>query len=103
MTQRLSAETQDDGSATVDVCVEFFGVPRLRAGVATCAVQARTAGDAMRAVSVELPTLSRDVLANGWVAPAFLLSLNGERFVTDRNIKLCPGDRLILLAADAGG
>jgi hypothetical protein len=41
--------------------------------------------------------------ADGRLSPHYLLSINGEQFVTDLQQKLRPGDRLLLLSADAGG
>jgi hypothetical protein len=37
------------------------------------------------------------------VAPHYLLSVNGATFVEDLARPLQPGDRLLLLSADAGG
>jgi molybdopterin synthase sulfur carrier subunit len=92
-----------NGSEQVAVLVELFGVPRLRAGRPTCTVTAGSIGDAMAALETQCPQLSGTVLANGWPLPAYRLSLNGNSFVTDRAVRLHPGDSLILLAADAGG
>jgi hypothetical protein len=43
------------------------------------------------------------VVADGRLAPVYLLSLNGERFLTDLDERLPAGARLLLLSADAGG
>jgi hypothetical protein len=37
------------------------------------------------------------------LAPHYALSLNGQRFLRDLDYLLVPGDRLLLLSADAGG
>ena len=85
------------------VTVEFYGVPRARAGRKELTVSAATAGDAIAAVVVACPNLAGLRRPDGRLAPEYLLSLDGERFVTDLAQPLRPGDRLVLLSADAGG
>ena len=85
------------------VTVEFFGVPRLRAGRKELTVSAVTAGEALAAVMDACPTLTGLREPDGRLAPQYLLSLDGERFLTDLAEPLRPGDRLLLLSADAGG
>jgi hypothetical protein len=85
------------------VIVEFFGVPRVRAGRAEMPVAAATAGEALAAVAAECPALAGIRQADGRLAPQYLLSLDGERFVTDLAQPLRGGNRLLLLSADAGG
>jgi hypothetical protein len=85
------------------VTVEFYGVPRLRAGRGELAVTAATVGDALAAVAAACPGLAGVRQPDGRLPPHYLLSLDGERFVTDLAQPLRPGDRLLLLSADAGG
>lgn len=85
------------------VTIEFYGVPRQRAGVPETAVPADTPAAALAAAAVAHPGLGRVVSADGRLAPEYLLSLNGERFVTDLGEPLPAGARLLLLSADAGG
>ena len=77
--------------------VEFYGIARLRAGKASTAVDARTVRDALCEVARSVPTLG-DVAGK-----LFLVSVNGERFVTDYDEPLRTGCRLLVLSADAGG
>ena len=85
------------------VTVEFYGVPRRRAGRAELAVDASTAADALAQATKVCPGLG-DVLTPGSrLAPQYLLSVNGERFVADLSEPLPAGARLLLLSADAGG
>jgi molybdopterin converting factor small subunit len=86
-----------------EVIVEFFGVLRARAGVPEMAVAAATVGEALAAVAAACPALAGVRRADGSLAPQYLLSLDGQRFVTDLAQPLRPGDRLLLLSADAGG
>jgi molybdopterin converting factor small subunit len=83
--------------------VEFYGIPRQRAGRAELAVRAGDVAAALAEVERTCPGLSGLVQPNGRVAPHYLLSVNGERFVTDVRQPLRAGDRLLLLSADAGG
>jgi molybdopterin converting factor small subunit len=84
------------------VTVEFFGIPRLRAGRAEVAVPGRTVGEALAAVERACPGLA-GIVDEGRLAPHYLLSLNGESFSPALTQPLHPGDRLLLLSADAGG
>ncbi|MFO0848137.1 MAG: hypothetical protein U0871_06220 [Gemmataceae bacterium] len=85
------------------VTVEFYGVPRRRAGVPEAAVVADTPAAALAAVADALPGLGRVLVADGRLMPEYLLSVNGERFVADLTQPLPAGSRLLLLSADAGG
>jgi len=89
------------GSGTVTV--EFFGVPRQRAGRAELIVPAGTIAETLTAVGQSCPGLVDLVQAGGRLAPHYALSLNGQRFLRDLDHPLLPGDRLLLLSADAGG
>jgi hypothetical protein len=85
------------------VIVEFFGVPRLRAGQATLAVAPGTAAAVLAAVERACPALAGLLRPDGRLAPHYLLSLDGREFVTDLSLVLSPGTRVLLLSADAGG
>ncbi|MBX9626947.1 MAG: hypothetical protein K2X82_24310 [Gemmataceae bacterium] len=80
------------------VRVEFYGLARLRAGVAGAAVEAATVADALAAAC---PGLA--VVRAGRVAPEYLLSVGGGRFTTNPDDALAAGDTLLVLGADAGG
>jgi hypothetical protein len=86
-----------------DVTIEFYGLPRHRAGRAELGVTAATVADALAAVVAACPGLREICTADGRLAPHYLLSLDGERFLTEPHEPLPPGSRLLLLSADAGG
>ncbi len=90
-------------AGTGRVTVEFYGVPRLRAGRAELAVAAGTVAEVLAAVEQSCPGLVGLVGPGGRVDPHYLLSLDGRRFVTDWQESLEAGERLLLLSADAGG
>ncbi len=85
------------------ITIELFGVPRLRAGVGRVDLDAADVASALAALGRACPGLDGTVILGGAVHPAYKLSLNGDRFVTDPATPLAPGDALLLLAADVGG
>jgi len=85
------------------VTVEFFGIPRQRAGRAELSVPPGTVWETLAAVEHSCPALAGVCRPDGRVSPHYLLSVNGERFLTDLQYRLQPGDHLLLLSADSGG
>lgn len=90
-----------DAAATVTV--EFFGIPRQRAGRAELVVPAGTVAALLAAVEQTCPGLAGLRRTDGRLSPHYLLSINGNRFVTDTQEAVQPGDHVLLLSADAGG
>jgi hypothetical protein len=86
-----------------EVIVELYSLPRLRAGRAELRVPAGSVRDVLAALVAACPALSGLCRPDGRLAPQYLLSLDGVRFLTDPTEQLRPGDRLVLLSADAGG
>jgi molybdopterin converting factor small subunit len=85
------------------ITIEFFGIPRQRAGRAELTVDADTATAALAQVAAACPDLGELVTSDGRLARQYLLSVDGERFVADLADPLPAGTRLLLLSADAGG
>ncbi len=85
------------------VTIELYGVPRLRAGLGRLDVEAATLGEALRALGRACPALEGSVIVEGIARPAYKVSLNGDRFVSDPATPLAEGDAVLLLAADVGG
>lgn len=85
------------------VHIEFYGIPRQRAGVGTVDVEARTLGDALHALTEQLPNFARACLANGRLQPGYLANINGDRFTSDPATPLKEGDAVLILSADVGG
>jgi len=86
-----------------NVTVEFFGMPRQRSGCAELVVPAGTMAEVLHAVARACPGLNALVRADGSLAPQYLLSLDGQRFVSEPHERLRPGAHVLLLSADAGG
>ncbi len=85
------------------VTVEFFGVPRMRAGRAGVEVEAGTVADALIRSLEEVPGLAGIVSPGGQVGSAYRVCRNGEIFLGEQTQSLDEGDSLMLIAADAGG
>jgi molybdopterin-guanine dinucleotide biosynthesis protein A len=85
------------------VTVELYGVPRLRAGVDRVTVEAASVGAAVEALGRACPTLEGSVLQGNAPHPAYVLNLNGDRFVSDPGTPLSDGDSLLVLSVDVGG
>lgn len=89
------------------ITVEFFGIPRQRAGVAQCELdmpgEATTLGAVLIRLKDSFPELAADCLRHDHLAPGYTANLCGERFVTDPATVLRDGDALLILSADAGG
>jgi molybdopterin converting factor small subunit len=83
--------------------IEFYGVPRLRAGTRLLRLEAATVGQALRELGRVCPALEDPALQSGTVPEFYRLNLNGRRFVSDPETPLEDGDVLLLLSADAGG
>jgi len=93
----------DEPEPPMPVEVELFGIPRQRAGCGRISVDATTVGDAIDAIQRHLPALTDLRQHDGSLSGHYLLSLDGERFLTDLAELLAADARLLLLSADAGG
>jgi molybdopterin converting factor small subunit len=82
--------------------VEFFGVPRERAGVAELEMQAQTLGQLLGMLAQRIPSLG-DLLGEERLHSAFVANLNGDQFVSDPQTPLGENDHVLILSADAGG
>jgi hypothetical protein len=87
--------------------VEFYGIARQRAGVAS--LDLPLAGDettlavAFRLLADALPEFGRECLENGCLRTTLAANLGGERFVSDPELIIREGQCLLILSADAGG
>ncbi len=100
---RRRLRSKERANVATKVVVEFYGVPRLRAGREQLRVEAGTVGEALSAVVRACPGLSELVQPDGRLTPHFLLSINGRQFDRSPHQALAPGDQVILLSADVGG
>ena len=82
--------------------VEFFGVPRERAGVAQLDVSADTLGGLLATLRSTLPSFA-EFIEDDRLHPSFAANLNGDEFVSDPATPLGDDDCVLILSADAGG
>lgn len=82
--------------------VEFFGLPRERAGMSRLEVEADTLGQLLGTLAVRIPSLDKLMDASR-LHPAFVANLNGDRFISDPGTPLGENDCVLILSADAGG
>lgn len=82
--------------------VEFFGVPRDRAGVAETELQADSLGQLLATLAVQFPEFGQ-LLESDPQYSTFVANLNGDRFVSDPQTPLTEADCVLILSADAGG
>lgn len=85
------------------VRVEFFGIPRRRAGTAATDVDAGTLGEVFDQLATRLPRFAESCLDGGRLKAGYTASLNGRIFTTSRETALAPGDTVLILSSDAGG
>src|SRR5690606_13443550 len=98
-----------EGVFLMQITVEFFGIPRQRAGCAeitlslpACNDQA-TLGEILIALARELPDFGRECLGENRLQPGYIANLNGERFLSYPHATIAAGDTLLILSADVGG
>lgn len=82
--------------------VEFFGVPRQRAGISALDVPAGTLGQLLGSLAEQIPSL-RELIAVDRLRPGFVANLNGDRFISEPQTPLRDHDCVLILSADAGG
>ena len=87
----------------VRVKVEFYGIPRQRAGVAFASACGPSLADALTDLENQFPALADACVSGGRLQSGITANLGGQRFVTDPNTELHEGDVLLILSADAGG
>lgn len=85
------------------VVVEFYGIPRLRAGVDRAEVAAASLGEVVQRLADQYPQLAAACFQGDRLHPAYTANLNGQRFVRDPRTPLADGDVVLILSAEAGG
>jgi molybdopterin converting factor small subunit len=85
------------------VRVELFGIPRQRAGRAIVEAQGRLLGDVLSDLAGRFPGLAECCIEQSRLRAGFVASLDGQKFVTDPETELAPGEAVLILSADAGG
>ena len=86
-----------------EIQVEFFGVPRLKAGLALTQVTANTVAELFATLREQLPEFADACLHGDQLKKEYLLSINGTQFTRDESFNLNEGDHVLILSADVGG
>ena len=82
--------------------VEFYGVPRERAGTANLEVDANTLGELFGTLAARIPSLG-EFICEDRLQSTLVANLNGDQFVSDPATPLDRNDCVLILSADAGG
>jgi molybdopterin converting factor small subunit len=82
--------------------VEFYGIPRARAGVAQARATARILGDLAVSLSPLFPALGECCFDGPNFRPGYTANLSGDRFTTDPTTPINDGDNVLILSLDAG-
>ena len=94
-------------SQTTRVKVEFYGIPRLRAGVPEIVVSVPRVpamlSDVIDALTSEFPDLATECFRGTSLRDGFVANLGGCRFVAEPDTQLTGSEPLLILSADAGG
>ena len=87
--------------------VEFFGIPRSRAGVPSARCEfsepQTTLVSIIRDLERRFPDFGSDCTHKGALAPSVVVNLAGERFVRDPTTPIYDGETVLIMSADAGG
>lgn len=87
----------------MQITVEFFGIPRARAGVAQTTAEGSSLGEVLSSLAQKFPALAEHCLDGQNLRPGYTANLGGDRFITDPQTPFAEGDTLLLLNLDAGG
>ncbi|MCA9044565.1 MAG: MoaD/ThiS family protein [Planctomycetaceae bacterium] len=85
------------------VTVEFFGIPRERAGTSSVAIRAKTLGHVVELLAARFPEFASHCFDGNGISTHCLVAVNAVHFTRDLNWKLAPGDTVQFLSADVGG
>ena len=87
----------------MQVQVEFYGIPRARAGVSATTATGNSLGEVLCDLSSRFPLLAETCFEGSHLRSGFTVNLGGDRFVTDPETPLANGDTLLLMTLDVGG
>ena len=86
--------------------VELCGIARLRAGTSRVDLRpdAATLGEALASLAGRHPGVVPEVMdTEGRLGRHFIASVSGGPFSRDPELELAPGDRIVIIGAQAGG
>ena len=106
--QRFAIEPASPHSVddSISVSIELFGVARMLAKTQTLALslpQGATLAHVLSALADKLPVLVGRVVNSEGLLAGYSCNINGLDFVRTPSTKINPGDKILILSADAGG
>ena len=90
----------------MEIRVEFFGIPRQRAGQSAVAISLTspaTLATLLEELGQQFPGLEGECIERGALRPGYLASIDGDRFVSDPSEIIADGNSVLILSAEAGG
>ncbi len=87
----------------MQVVVEFFGIPRARAGVPVTTCGGETLGQVFTELAARFPELAETCFESGRLRPGYIANLDGQQFIDDPKTLLNDGQAILILSADVGG
>ena len=89
------------------VKVEFFGIPRRRAGVAETVVELPASSvqfeELLNRLAIAFPRFGRDCLEQNRLSRSLTANLDGKQFIRDPAALIHAGQSVLIMSADAGG
>ena len=89
------------------ITVEFFGIPRVRAGLERVVVlpdrNSAMLSEVLEHVADQLPTFADGCMTDKKLDDHFLVSLDGEEFIHEGDALIQENRTVYILSADAGG
>jgi hypothetical protein len=86
--------------------VEFYGIPRQRAGVAEAEVPVQGTlrlRELLAQLAERYPKFAAECLADDGLRPGYVANINGQQFVRASEARLQDNICLLIMSADAGG
>lgn len=83
--------------------IEFFGIPRSRAGVERTSAIGICLGDVLQDLSARFPEFAAACVEGRRLRAGYTANVRGERFATDPDTPVRDGDTILLMSLDAGG
>jgi molybdopterin converting factor small subunit len=88
------------------VCVEFYGIPRRRAGCDSILLPvdgAESLGTILDRIGRLFPELGSECLDGNRLRAGFLVNIDGNRFLNDPDTVIADNTSLLIMSSDAGG
>jgi hypothetical protein len=100
----ISGLSNCPSESTEELWVEFYGIPRLRAGVSEVRLpRVPVLGDLVLALCQRFPDFARECAQGNQLSATCTANLDGKRFVRDPQTPLAGVSTVLILSTDSGG